>query len=98
MNKSLQDALDVRFSSDAGDDLSIRQYFEQLLITLWEEGERFSGKRPFGNSGWEYDLYQPLILGGFIKGTLDTDGNVVDVNEQKAFVYVRNLIRELCTA
>ena len=36
---------------------TIGEYFEKLLLTLWDEQEDFSGKRPFGNSGWEYDVY-----------------------------------------
>ncbi len=48
--------------------LTIRQYLKRLLFTLWSEGEGFSGKRPFGDSGWEYDLRIPLIQAGVIKG------------------------------
>jgi hypothetical protein len=46
---------------------TVRDYLKGLLQNLWIEGEGFSGKRPFGNSGWEYDLYQPLIAVGFPK-------------------------------
>ena len=42
-------------SNDAGAS-SIRGYLKTLLTTLMAEGEGFSGKRPFGNSGWEYEL------------------------------------------
>lgn len=59
-------ALSLRFDSDAGDDLTVRGYLRELLATLWSEGESFSGKRPFGNSGWEYDLYKPLGKAGMI--------------------------------
>jgi hypothetical protein len=48
----MQGALELRFDSDAGDNITIRDYLRILLETLWEEGEGFSGKRPFGNSGW----------------------------------------------
>jgi len=67
-------ALELRFDSDAGDGRTIRDYFHSLLTTLWEEGEGFSGKRPFGNSGWEHDLYRPLALAGYVEG--DADGFV----------------------
>lgn len=36
-----------------------------LLEKLWDEGEAFSGKRPFGNSGWEYDLR--LAVSGIVE-------------------------------
>jgi hypothetical protein len=91
-DKGLLDALDVRFDSDAGDDLTVRDYLRTLLVTLWKEGEQFSGKRPFGNSGWVYELYKPLIAGGFIQGTLDEDGCVDTVDEKTAGAYVCDLI------
>jgi len=50
----LKQALELRFDSDAGDNLTIRDYFYTLLTAVWNEGESFSGKRPFGNGGWEY--------------------------------------------
>lgn len=37
-----------------------REYFRKLLKALWEEGDSFSGKRPFGNSGWDSDLFDAL--------------------------------------
>jgi hypothetical protein len=39
---------------------TIKQYLKKLLEMLWERGEGFSGKRPFRNSGWEYDLEKVL--------------------------------------
>jgi hypothetical protein len=53
---------------------TIRDYLYLLLITLWVEGEGFSGKRPLGDSGWESDLYKPLVKAGYLKGRIDTDG------------------------
>lgn len=92
MNKNLMEALEVRFDSDAGENLTVREYFRVLLSTVWEEGEGFSGKRPFGNSGWEYDLYAPLIRGGFIPGRLDEDGFVELVDEKIGRQFVHQLI------
>jgi hypothetical protein len=59
---------------------TIKGYLKELLSVLWNEGESFSGKRPFGNSGWEDDLYKPLIVAGVVDGYLDEDGCVADVN------------------
>lgn len=61
--------------NDAGAD-TVADYLHSLLWKLWQEGEGFSGKRPFGNSVWECDLYVPLIAGEFIEGELDEDGYV----------------------
>lgn len=91
-DKGLLAALEVRFNSDAGDNLTVRDYLRTLLETLWNQGEGFSGKRPFGNSGWEYDLYAPLVKGGFVSGTLDEAGYIEDIDKHGAEAYVFNLI------
>lgn len=44
---------------------TVKGYLKALLSTLWDECEGFSGKRPFGNSGWEYDLTDALIENKF---------------------------------
>ena len=59
---------------------TVRDYLLALLTTLWNETEEFSGKRPFGNSGWEWDMYVPLIRAGAVRGALDEDGYVEDVD------------------
>lgn len=58
-------ALAVRFASDAGEG-SLRDYLYELLSTLWAEEESFSGKRPFGNSGWQYQPIEALIEAGIV--------------------------------
>lgn len=74
---SPQEALELRFECrDLDREVSIREYFKELLNRLFSEGERFSGKRPFGNSGWEYDIIAPLIKAELIKGSLDDEGCV----------------------
>ncbi|MGE0797276.1 MAG: hypothetical protein AB7G13_28690 [Lautropia sp.] len=87
-SKRLQAALEVRFDSDAGDDLSVREWLRTLLLAVWSEQESFNGKRPWGNSAWEYNVYTPLIKAGFIAGTVDEDGygDCEDVNAAHAFV------------
>lgn len=92
MTERYLEALEVRFDSDAGDNITVRDYLRILLCTLWEERERFSGKRPFGNSSWEYELYEPLVKSGFIQGTLDEDGCLLDFDRKLANQYVQQLI------
>jgi hypothetical protein len=95
MKTKLLEALEIRFDSDAGDDLTVREYLRTLLTTLWEEEEGFSGKRPFGNSGWKYELYRPLIAAGLIEGgTLDSEGYVDSVGNGEE--YVNDLILAMC--
>ena len=70
---------------------TIGEYFEQLLLTLWDEQEGFSGKRPFGNSGWEYDVYASLISAGVVDGSLDEEGYV----DQVTYSAANNIICEM---
>ena len=56
----------MRFDSDAGTQLTMREYFKELLTELWTEKEGFSGKRPFGNSGWEYEVHCARAKSGFV--------------------------------
>lgn len=94
--KTLMDALELRFDSDAGDDLTVRQYLHMLMRELWDEQESFSGKRPFGNSDWEFDLYMPLAKAGYIDlGPLGEDGTPYKWTAEQinlAHAYVHDLI------
>ena len=79
-------------NDDFEDDLTIGGYFELLLSTLFQETECFNGKRPFGNSGWEYDLYKPLIKAGAMPGTIDEDGYIDECDNAAGDLVVFNLI------
>lgn len=60
--------------NDAGA-ATIGDYLRELLKLVWLEGEGFSGKRPFGNSSWEYEIYIALVSAGAVHGTTDRDGD-----------------------
>lgn len=78
--------------ADAG---TIKEYLIKLLHELWSEGEGFSGKRPFGNSGWEYELYLPLVSAGVVKGKLDPEGYIQDVDTDAANAMIFDAIGAL---
>ena len=67
-------ALDTAFVSHDIGETTVREYLKALLEEVLIDGEGFSGKRPFGNSGWEYDIARPLISAGVLKGELDEEG------------------------
>lgn len=58
--------LAIKLDENDADAATIGDYVKKLLLTLWREGESFSGKHPFGNSGWEYDLYPAMYGAGLI--------------------------------
>lgn len=51
---------------DSGVDGTVGDYLVKLVETLWAEDEGFSGKRPFGNSGWQADVYKALRAGDVV--------------------------------
>jgi hypothetical protein len=71
----------------------VRDYLRKLLETLWDDGECFSGKRPFGNSGWEWEIYDALGRAGFIAGVLaEQHFNMSSKQKAEAHAYVLELI------
>ena len=75
--------------------ITFRKFFEILLTTLWNDPESFSGKRPFGNSGWDCVIYKHLIIGGFISGEVDSDGDLRDYDENEAHKFVSDMIKKV---
>ena len=75
---------------------TIGEYLIQLLATLWDEQDGFSGKRPFGNSGWEYDLYVPLVKANIISGDIDEEyGDILSLDEKAGHKIIADLIQSL---
>lgn len=70
MSKMLiRDILELTFfSDDLDEEVTIRGWLSSMLAALWDEGEGFSGKRPLGNSGWEYAPVAMLIEYGALDG------------------------------
>lgn len=87
-----ESALNRALDTKMDDGFTIKEYLYNLLATLWGEKESFSGKRPFGSSGWEYDLYTPLVRDGFINGKIDNEGCVDTVDTNQGYTFVRELI------
>lgn len=100
----IKDIYNIEFYCDDLDKtVTIRQYLKTLLKTLWEEGEGFSGKRPFGNSGWEMTLIVPLVENEIVEGEIyywkdDFDNHYEDIEDydkQEYYKVVNKLIEEL---
>jgi len=83
-------------SIDFDDYITIRDYLKTLLLEVWFQEEGFNGKRPFGNSGWKYDIYICLIKNKIVKGTLDEDGYIEEFKDhKKADKIIANYIRKI---
>ena len=93
---TIQEIFAIEFKSrDLNKTLTIKEYLKKLLRTLWQQGECFSSKRPFGNSDWEYELYIPLFEKGLIKGKLSDDGDIEKVDTEAGNELILKLIEKL---
>jgi len=74
---------------------SVRDYLKKLLTLVWQEGEGFDGKRPFGNSGWEYEVFSALGKAGIIDATFATEGWMDDCDSDTGYALVTAAIASL---
>jgi hypothetical protein len=77
------------------DDSTIGAYLCELLITLLDKEESFSGKRPLGDSGWKNYLLTAMAQGGFVESTIDSEGYIDQITreeEEKAFKLINDVI------
>lgn len=87
--------LDLPMGRNDAKATTVRDYLKALLSELWREEEGFSGKRPFGNSGWKYEVFKALIDGGAIAGKLDEHGYVEQIDSDAADRLVQKAIVSL---
>ena len=73
---------------------TVREFLVRTLATMVRQGESFSGKRPFGNSDWDWQLYQPLVQAGMIEGKVDDYGVMCEVDEEKAAEIIASALEE----
>lgn len=66
--------------NDAGAE-TVGEYLGLLLATLWLEVEGFSGKRPFGNSDWQYVVYIAMIKARMAVGSVYVDDGYEEVED-----------------
>jgi hypothetical protein len=73
---------------------TVADYLTALLSVLWRQESDFSGKRPFGMSGWQHEVYEALFRAGFDVGVTDEAG-VREVDLGRADLLVQAAITEL---
>jgi hypothetical protein len=78
----------------SGDPDTLGECLRDLLRCLWEEEEGFSGKRPWGNSGWQLKFYEVLVKFDVIEGSFDEDGYLEDVDEEDGYEIICECIEE----
>jgi hypothetical protein len=80
--------LDCPMDANDADASTVREYLSRLLAEVWTHADSFSGKRPFGNSDWQYEVYDALVDAGLLEGTRDEDGflDEYDASEGEALI------------
>ena len=75
--------LDLELPDNDANALTVRQYLTNLVSEVWKWDEGFSGKRPFGNSDWKWDIYGPMVKAEFVAGEIEDEwGYVISRTEQ----------------
>lgn len=77
---------------------TVRQYLIKLLADCWRLEDGFDGKRPFGNSGWKYEVYGALVDAGLIEGGRDSDGYLDSCDSTEGEQLVAQAIQALGAA
>ena len=90
-----EQVLDLPMQGNEAGAATIREYLIALVRGVWREREGFSGKRPFGDSGWHRELYVALGAAGAVNATVTADGFVVNVDGHAADTLIAAAIDEL---
>ena len=94
-NLTGEEILRLPMESNDADAKTIGDYLLKLSEEVWKENECFSGKRPFGNSGWEHELYIALARNEAIVGKIDEDGYLEEYDEATADKLVKQAFAAL---
>lgn len=93
LNKQIADAehhfacqgksvLDLPLLDNDAKAATVRDYLKALLTRIWEEGEGFNGKRPFGKSGWDCELTSAIQDAGLAASEEEAQSLVFEAIEQ----------------
>ena len=95
MMMDIQKTFATAFVSDDIGETTVKGYLLTLLEAVLIEEESFSGKRPFGNSGWKRDIGRGLVLAGAIEGTIDAEYGDCDFDMDDADEALKLLVAAL---
>lgn len=87
--------LDLPMQDNDAAAATVRGYLTALLANVWDEEEGFDGKRPFGNSGWQFDLHLALIDAGLLEGVLDEDGYIESCDTEAGRAMIAEAIKRM---
>lgn len=95
--------LNVRFydHTSLSREVTVREFFNELLQKLWDEQDGFNGKRPFGNSCWSFPIMDALGKAGAYPTTVtpsewEDEPDDVRYDTRAAETFVKGLIARMC--
>ena len=74
--------------------VTLGDLLRRILTEFWGDPE-FDADRPFGFSGWRYEVCAALIRAGLLEGRLDGNGDVEECDEVAADRLIREAIETL---
>lgn len=90
--------LDIEMQENDAKVKTVKEYLKKLLLGVWIKEDAFNSKRPFGNSGWKYEIYVALARAKVIAADMDKDGYIEDISlqeEEKANNLIAEAIKNL---
>jgi hypothetical protein len=90
-----QEVLNCPMQPNDANAVTVRDYLVAIVRQVWREGEDFSGKRPFGNSSWEHEIFTALGKNGLIDVQFDEYGYIHDFDRSWAHHVVLDAIDQL---
>jgi hypothetical protein len=76
------------------EEITIREFFERCLISLWWNADAFKGLSPLGLYDWEYKIITVLIKEGLVEGSIDEE-DIIDFDSMTADNLMINIIKYL---
>lgn len=92
---SAEEILNLKLGYNDAHASTVREFMRKLLAKMWDEGEGFSGKKPFGNSGWEQPIITAMVRAKLINGEIDEDGFIKTVDRSAGERLIRKAINAL---
>ncbi|MEV0214370.1 hypothetical protein [Micromonospora sp. NPDC050695] len=98
INATPAQVLATPMQSNDAEAATVGEYLIKLLADVWREQECFNGKRPFGNSGWDYELIEALVRAGLIDGEIDEDGTLMRSDDEAGSRLIAEAIQGMSAA
>lgn len=90
----LRAAAGAQVRTEGVEPMTVAEFLRRVLSDFWEDPE-FDANRPYGASGWRYDVRAALIRAGVVEGSFDADGYVEQYDELAVDDVIKDLIDTL---